>query len=173
MSRITTDHKGLTISFSENEDKWSCIELNYSNASLAKVKGRIDKYLRDQRKGMSVSCLYLGETYSANTKLTPAEIVEYLPNKKVPSYAKDTGPTVAVMISDGPKDRPTRREKGLACFGFDTPEVIETLRKARTMQDEARRLHREAEGMVKALPRLTLDDISGLVSLAHQMDEEG
>jgi hypothetical protein len=167
MSRAEIEHKGMTIFWSDNEDKWSCSELGFSSQSLIAVKRKIDTFRKKERSGIAVPALYVGHSYAV-----PCEIVEYIGERKTYTRQGELAPKVAVMRpSSRHADRKTRQEDWLHELAPATPEVEATLAKVAEMEAAADQLKRDAIALTRSIPRLKIEDIAELV--AHKLQDAG
>lgn len=183
---IETEYKGYRILYNDNSDEWSCSDLDVSDPALSKVKAKIDKILNSRRKLESVSAFYLRtDSKPFTVSLTDATVVEYLgPNvvndynvTRLPSGASpkvQRGHKIAVMVGlDG--ERASRRNMPLSHLVADTPETHAAIKVAQDAGAAAKAADAEYRAAVAAIPRLTTDQIAGLVAvsglpLTHQAD---
>ena len=168
MNAPTVEYRGHTIRWSDNEDKWSCSDFSVSSASLAAVRRNIDDHYRRLRKSAAVECLRVSEYSHPFT--SDATLVEYLGAKESRSRNRETGAQevtvwheVAAMSARRAPERPGRTKGKLDEFIANTPENVAVLTQADDLIRESKRLEKAARTLVAGIPRLTIDDIAGLV----------
>jgi len=159
---IETTHRGYRITYSENAEEWSCLELSYSHPKLETVRSRIDKLLLDERKKAGVSCYQIDHQGGR----TAANVVEFIKTTKSKDYhGRETPATrhrVAIVAQRAGRERPARSEAELDNLMPDTPEANAAFERAAELQRIANEAAKAAREALKLVPRLTLDDVAEL-----------
>lgn len=180
MPDITTEYRGYTIRWSDNQDCWVCFDAGrgVEHVSLAKVKEAIDRLNLKQRKESAFACFELSDRHNSVSK-TEASIIEYMGAKieRPAWHESDRTPKIvghkvaATAIRDG-HTRITRRETELKNFMPDTPEAHVAFRRA----ELAAELVREASALFKLalsqIPSVSVEQIAPLVKL-YEAENEG
>lgn len=171
MSDIKTEYRGYTIRYGGNSDEWQCLDVNYSSASLSKVKARIDKMLLDLRKKSIVPVFEIGRggTHGAPLRI-PSSVIEFVETKvERGSYRKDALQTekhiVAVVAQRRGSERASRREA-------EIEELMPCTAEAEAAWDNYVSAHNAyftafqvAEQAFKDIPRVSLDDVTALKAI--------
>lgn len=158
MPSIETEHRGVKIRYSDNEDTWYCSELSFSHASLRRVKARIDKWWKDARSAAVVEVYRV----SYDGTLRPAQVVEYLGDRH---GIGRRGPQVAVVGQSYAKERPSRSEVSLSELTLATPALAALQTELTRLREQKKTIEDEITAKVNAIPRLSLGDIAELVKL--------
>lgn len=176
---LETTHRGYTIRYSENEDKWRSYDAGdgMEAETLSKLKEKIDRMIARQKKETAISFLVIMDDVSERqTVLTEAKMTAYLgpkvgnvnyssSQKEVKGHSVEAV-YVARSFGSKPDEKAARRSLDLSKCCPDTPEVEAALDEANRLgriASEANMAHRKA---VAAIPRMTLDDIESLVKLS-------
>lgn len=172
-------YRGHVITFGENSDEWSCLDLGpgFANASLRKVKASIDKMYLDQRKKAAVACFELRGGYSDRPPdAVEGSIIEYVgPVAKMSYRSSDPaseGHKVAVVAKRHGRERAARAEAEISDLMPDTPEAHAALAEAEAAHEKARiafAIFREA---FNRIPRISPEDIAELIRI-KKTDQEG
>lgn len=177
MTDLRTEYRGYEIRYNDNSDEWTCSDIGRKNSAptLSKMKANIDDYLRSIRKEASVICYELSR--HGGLKLTEATVTEYIGPKIDGSSWGGTprhvaGHKVAVAAKWSGNDKVSRREQSLSDCVPMTPEAAEAITEARRLEAIAKAATAAYEQAVAAIPRLTLEDVSGLVK-ASGVDPTG
>lgn len=167
MSLIKTEYRGYTITYREDENVWRCAALNDNGgSSLLAVKGKIDKLHLELRKEAAVPAYFLGFE-----RREECRVIEYLGQNisrervngeyvNVPSF------TVAVLSREDGKSKWSRSIKNLRNLIPATPEAEKAWEEYLRLKAEIAAASRKAEKALEAIPRLTIEEIQGLVALA-------
>lgn len=170
--RLTVDHRGYTLHYSENEDAWNCYDLGICNVSLAKTKAAVDKLLLKARKDAKFPCLQLG--YDGT--VTAVDIIEYIEAKVSKDYKSKHDVTKHYVASLGHRTGrgvASRSVSALDAFIHDTPDNRAALDQANELRAQAKILERNAAAVQGTIPRVTMDDIAALVRLKIEGIKEG
>jgi hypothetical protein len=162
---IETEHRGIKVRYSDNEDTWYCSELSFSHASLRRVKARIDKWWKDARSKAAIDVYRIG----TDGTIRPAQVVEYLGLKG--SYHRNR-PLVAVLSSYGRTDKPTRSEVNLDELALISPEIEAARVRLETLKQQKRDIDEQITQTVQGLTRLTVEDIPELVKLRENPEPD-
>jgi len=171
MSDIKTEYRGYTIRYGGNSDEWQCLEVNYSSASLSKVKARIDKMYLDLRKKSIVPVFEIsrGGTHGAPL-LTPSSVIEFVKTKvERSSYRQEAAQTekhvVAVVAQRRGSDRPSRREAEINDLMPCTLEAEKAWENYVSAHKAYFAAYQVAEQAFKDIPRVSLDDVAALKAI--------
>jgi len=173
---IKTEHRGYEIHFSENMDEWSCRDCNVTHQSLLKVKAAIDKLHLKLRKESAVECFEIDTDLSNfKVKLIDAKLIDFTGMKPARSWDRESGkiPFVASVAKRGNKERAARQEKNLSSLAPISAETRAAIDEANRRGQEAREARTAFNEALKAIPRLALDDIGGLIKASDHKFEEG
>lgn len=174
----STEYRGYTIRYSENEDEWSCYDVGASHAKLSRVKAKIDEMHRKLRKANAFHCLSVSSYGGANA--CEATIVEYIGpiREKAHSYQRVgdgeiIDHEVAFMSAHFGGSKKKSRQKGsLSKLVLNTPENMRRIDEANRLSDEAKALERQSQEIIKSLDRPHIDHIAELVTAsAHKFEE--
>ena len=176
---LETTHRGYTIRYSENEDKWRSYDAGdgMEAETLSKMKDKIDRMIAKSKKVTAIDFLVIENEHSNyKTALTEAKMTGYLGAKIASVNAHSSlhkevkGHNVeAIYVSAKWGKRDERAERRSVCLSEccpDTQEVRAALAEANHLgliARQAQELHRKA---VAAIPRLKLADIEQLVKLS-------
>lgn len=174
---LSTDYKGYTIRYSENEEVWTCYDVGASNEKLGRVKAKIDDMHRKLRKANAFHCLDVSGYRGATAQ--DATIVEYLGpiRKKRSSERVGTGEIedhqVAYMsVGGGLSDKKTRQTGALSKLTLDTTANRHTIAEAARLMEQAREIETQAASLLKQLSSPKIEDIADLVAASdHRFDE--
>lgn len=158
MPSIETEHRGVKIRYSDNEDTWYCSELSFSHASLRRVKARIDKWWKDARSAAAMEVYRIG----GDGTIRPAQVVEYLGEST--SYGRRRI-LVAVMGDNHGSGTSRRSEVNLDELALPTAELDVGRALLERLKQQKRDIEDQIARTVRDLPRLTLEDIPELVKL--------
>jgi hypothetical protein len=172
MPNIETVYRGHTITYGENSDEWYCGDLEAggaSHVSLAKLKAKIDKMYLDLRRKAAVKAFEIGSGYYEKPSLNATTVIEYVGQAKTRNY-NGGGFTlgahkVACIAPRRGNDRASRAEKELDGIMPDTPEAHAAFAEALRLAEIASAAKKAADAALKAVPRLSLDDIAELVRI--------
>ena len=172
MAEIKTTYRGHEIAYGENSDEWYCRDLEAgggSHASLAKLKAKIDKMYLDLRKKAAVKAFELGDGgWNGKPTINETTIIEYVKAFAEKDWKGVLGATrhkVAYVATRRGNERASRAEMELSALMPDTPEAHAAFTEAVRLAEIAAAAHKAAEAALKAVPRLTLDDIGELVRI--------
>lgn len=169
---IEIDYKGRTLVFREADDEWSCHPLKLKGKSLTALKRKIDK-LDGETRRVSVSAIRIGESSYYDKIGTPVQIImlaknadwemkRYDEDRESITYATNSPdrrvPTVWVMVADG--NQMARKKIRLDALAFPSESVQLSLQEYARIGDEIAKLKAEREAIVKAIPRLAIDDLT-------------
>lgn len=176
---LETTHRGYTIRYSENGDKWCSYDAGdgMEADTLSKMKEKIDRMITKAKKETAVDFLVIEDDPSAHkTTLTEAKMTGYLGprlgradgysslRKKVEGHRVEA---VYVAKRWGMRgEKAARRGIDLQECCPDTPEVHAALEEANRLGLLARQAEAAHRKAVAAIPRLTLADIDHLVKLS-------
>ncbi|RWI96392.1 MAG: hypothetical protein EOR22_06430 [Mesorhizobium sp.] len=176
MAEITTTYRGHEIRYGDNTDEWYCGDLesgNNSHVSLAKLKAKIDKMYLDLRKQGAVKAFEIQGYGGDIPRLAEATIVEYLGQGKTYNSRTNHGSggyvagphKIAVVATRRGNERASRAEQTFDDIMPDTPEAHAAFAEAVRLAQLARAAQAAATAALKAVPRLSLDDIRELVRI--------
>lgn len=170
----TTEHNGREIQFIEHMDQWVCSEMDMRASSLKALRAKIDKFDNQARK-----IAVLAYRLMHDGKMQPLTIVTICkPEDWQRSYESRSlfggkepprKPTVWTTRLEGNK---TKREKiELSTCAAASLEAMAEVERADALFAEARRLEKQGKDIIKAIPRMTLEDLQAL-SVAEDESEE-
>jgi hypothetical protein len=168
---IEIEYKGHTLTFREMDDEWSCSTLKLKTKGLTALKRKIDK-LDGETRRVSVAAIRvekggyydkLGATVQIVmlAKNADWELLRYDERPNVgfaTNSAERRVPTVWIMVPNG--NQMERKKVRLDELAFPTESVQVSLREFEKLGEEIKRLEKEREAIVKAIPRLTIDDLT-------------
>ena len=175
---LETTHRGYTIRYSENQDKWWSYDAgdDMEAETLTKLKEKIDRMIAKAKKATAVHFLILNiDILGRKTLMTEAKMTWYLGPKignKTGYFSEKEvkGHNVeAVYVSSHwgrPDEKVARRSASLDTCCPDTPEVHAALAEANRLGQLARQADEDYRKAVAAIPRMTLEDIDHLVKLS-------
>jgi hypothetical protein len=173
---VATEYRGHTIRWSDNEDCWTCYDLSdkvRSSLKLSNIKAAIDRLYLAERKEAGVECW---EISPSEAKRTASKVVEYLGVKENRHYftreLQSISYNVAVVAKRYGSDRPARAQTECSSLGKPGAEFEAAWETYISALADAKAAQKRASDAYSALPRLTVDDISKLVELAHKGETE-
>lgn len=171
---IELEYNGRTLMFREDMDEWSCHDLKLKSKSLSALKRKVDK-LDSTARRVSLPVIQLGSSGYYTRMGEPATVVmiakradwenlryDEQPDKLAGLHDRRV-PTVWLMVRDG-NHPPVRRKLRLDECALPTESTMISLREAERLKAEAERLSNEAEAIIAAIPRATMDDLIGKVA---------
>lgn len=173
---LTTEYRGYTIRFSENEEVWRCADIRFDHAKLNKVKERIDDLHRKLRKASALPCLIVSNRWSS-VEAREGTIIEYIGPKTTRSWSdgeKVVGHQVAVMSTREINERPGREIMQIEeLVPADDPAAWAKIEEARAIAAQIKALEEDLNAAVKAIPRLSIEAIPNLIKASEHRFEEG
>jgi hypothetical protein len=169
---VEIEYKGRTITFREMDDEWSCAPLKIKGKSLTAVKRKIDK-LDGETRRVSVAAIRIGESGYYDKVGTPVQIImlakrpdwellRYDERPDVKSFATNSDerrvPTVWIMVPDG--NEMVRKKVRLDSLAFPAESTQAAIREYERIGAEITKLKKQREAVLKAVPRLTFDDLT-------------
>jgi hypothetical protein len=169
---IEIEYKGHTLTFREMDDEWSCSTLKLKSKSLTALKRKLDK-LDGETRRVSVAAIRVGEGSYYDKLGTPVQIVMLAKNVdwELKRYDEDREqkffatngaerrvPTVWIMVADG--NQMERKKVRLDSLAFPTESTQAAIREHQRLGAEIEKLQAERESILKAIPRLTFDDLT-------------
>lgn len=172
---ITTTHRGYEIIYIETKEGWMCPDLDgggYGGEifdTLAEVKAKINDMVASMRKEASVPAFFVSTGHPPS--LLSSLVTEYLGLKR-DVYGKPTFEgKVASMAIRGASKKPTRAEHAIGQFAPNTPEAVAAFGEALKLYEAAKEATKKYEAAIAAIPRLTKDDIAGLVKIYEDQQQ--
>lgn len=175
---LETSHRGYTIRYSENEDKWRSYDAGdgMEAETLSKLKEKIDRMIAKQKKVTAINFFVLeNDVGGGKNGLTEAKMTAYLGpkigNVSYSSLKKEVkGHSVEVIYvarKYGKRDeKAARRSIDLSDCCPDTAEAHAALAEANRLGALAKRAAEDHRKAIDAIPRMTLADIEALVKLS-------
>jgi hypothetical protein len=170
---IELEYNGRTLLFREDMDEWSCHEVKLKAKFLSALKRKVDK-LDSTARRVSLPVIQLGGGFYAKHG-APATVVmiakrtdwenlrfDEKPDKLAGLHDRRV-PTVWLMVPNG-NHPPERRKARLDECALPSESVTIALREAEQLKAEAARLSKEADAIIAAIPRVTIDDLTGKVA---------
>lgn len=152
-------HNGYTIRWSDNEDCWTCSELELKNASLAKLKTAINKRDSVNRRlgdeGVPVIVLHNNMDYNTG-RLGRAVLLDGDREKVWILFEPDEARRSRGF---GAKDREL---VSLTNVVANTPENYAKLEEHKALRQQKVALGDQMGDLIKALPKLTREELSRL-----------
>lgn len=177
---MATEYRGYTIRFGENDEKWSCYDIEYSHEKLSNVKERIDRLHLQLRKASSVDCLVMSDIFSdyQNATMLDGKIVDYIGvirSQRPGTFEREhTGPVVdhkVAVVSARGGDKPSRRTQNLSdAFSPEAADMLPLILRQQAIIREARA---EISRIRAALPRIQFDQLADLVKASEHVFIEG
>lgn len=168
---IEIEYKGRTLLFREADDKWSCSALKLEAKSLTALKRRIDK-LDGETRRVSVTAVRIGEAGYYDKIGATVQVVmlaknadwELMRHDEKPGFGFATNgperrvPTVWIMVPNG--NQMERKKVRLDSLAFPSESTQAAIREYERLGAEIKKLTAERESILKAVPRLTFDDLT-------------
>jgi hypothetical protein len=169
---IEIEYKGHNLTFREMDDEWSCSALKLKSKSLTALKRKLDK-LDGETRRVSVAAIRVGESSYYDKLGTPVQIVMLAKNAdwELKRYDEDREqkffatngaerrvPTVWIMVADG--NQMERKKVRLDSLAFPSESTEAAIREHQRLGAEIKKLEAERESIIKAIPRLTFDDLT-------------
>lgn len=178
---LKTEYRGYTIRYAENRDSWDCSDCGVSESTLGKAKSKIDSLHLKLRKASAVDAYEISrrETDRAFTvSAIEARIIDYgKPRVQRSGYGPDrkeyVEERVYSMAARHGNGKASRSEQRLDSMAPVTPEVHAAIDEANRLGKIAHAASQEFKAAVRAIPRLQLEDIKGLIDAARHQFEEG
>lgn len=167
VSEPETFYRGHKIRWSDNSDEWTCYDLSdkvRSSPKLSLIKAAIDRLYLAERKANAVPCFEIGHDGTR----TESNVVEYLGAKIQRAWSggeQRTEHKVAVVATRKGSERPSRREAKLDDLMPSNVDVDAAWLHYQSLRAIEKRAKAAADAALKAIPRLTLDDVTALVEL--------
>lgn len=169
---IEIEYKGHNLTFREIDDEWSCSALKLKSKSLTALKRKLDK-LDGETRRVSVAAIRVGESGYYDKLGTSVQIVmlaknadwelkRYDEDREQQHFATDSAerrvPTVWIMVADG--NQMERKKVRLDSLAFPSESTQAAIREYQRLGQEIEKLEAERKSIVKAIPRLTFDDLT-------------
>lgn len=149
---IETEHNGYKIRYGENSDTWECYDLQLSANTLSALKDKINKTLAQERRLGNIAVLKIGHGWHAGAD--PGVLTALCAE----GTAYHKAPAGWVVFTDK-KGRKKREKVALGELVLDTPEHRKAMAAYIAERRRIRALEEAADETVKALPRLTPDEL--------------
>lgn len=167
MSELSVEHRGHKITYNENSDEWSCWDFyGYSSVKLSNVRAYIDKQYLNIRKKNAVECFEF--THGSN-KLLPTKVTEFVKHKVERPWTGNKAPvhtyTVASICVREGSSKASRRDVSIVSLVPDTPAAHEAYQKFMRLEAAAKLAKERANKAREEIPRISLADIDGLMTL--------
>lgn len=178
---ISTEHRGYTIRYDENQDSWGCYDCGVDEPTLSKAKDKIDAMHLKLRKKSALACFEIvrpnveGHRAPVFT-LREAKIIDYLGEEQKRSWmSSQPGETFHQVASVAKRtgDRAARAKTPLHQLVKDCPETHEKAAEIQRLAEEAHRARVALDAAIRDLPRVQIEDIAGLVEASDHRFEEG
>lgn len=173
---IKTEYRGYSIHFSENADHWTCNDCDVSDQSLQKVKDRIDRLHLKMRKDSAYGGweLHVDRNKYA-VGMIQTKVIDYIGLKPARSWDREKGEVhmVAAMAKRSGRERAGRQEMKVGSICPDDPAVFKAVEEANRLGHLARVAIQAFNDQLAAIPRLTIDEIGGLVEASGHKFTEG
>lgn len=169
---IEIEYKGRTLTFREDLDKWSCSALKLDSKSLTALKRKIDK-LDGETRRVSVAAIRIGESGHYDkvgssvqivmlAKTSDWELKRYDEDRESMTFATNSPdrrvPTVWIMVPNG--NQMERKKVRLDSLAFPSESTQAAIREYERLGAEIQKLKDERDAVLKAIPRLTFDDLT-------------
>lgn len=178
MADIQTVHRDYAIRYSENEDNWRCYDLDLEDASLAKLKERIDKLLLKVRKESAVDVLIVGSEHSSHFTVTEGRAIDAKvgferQRSSYSSEAKEPIRKVSLGIFSNRRggDRGGKSFYPISDVSLPTPEVYAAIAEVERLRKIAKAAEEAVKAAVRAIPRISEEDVAGLIRAATEKHE--
>lgn len=171
-SDVKCIYRGYEITYNENTEEWNCYDINSSYSSsgsspkLAAIKARIDKMLVDMRKAEAVEAFVINASASSEPSKTNCMVTEYVGTDRN-GYTRDAPfePKVATMALRRGNNKPSRQELFINNLMPNTKEALEAYEDALAAYRAVKAARAVYQERLNAIPRLSLEDIPGLVEV--------
>ena len=151
--RPTTEHNGYKIVFEDYKDEWECRGLNLSHTSLKKLKEKINAWDLQTRKVPSIEAIFF--SYGSDTSIV-----------NITSIADPKN----VWVKHGKGKGRERSKESVAQLAHKTVENNTTITKAKAMLRKEKKIKKEANDLLLAIPRMTIEELREIAGQA--LDEE-
>lgn len=169
---ITLDYNGRELVFREDDDEWYCHALKLKAKGLTALKRKVDK-LDGETRRVSLPVVNLSPYSSRQGELANVVMIAKRPDwenmrfdehpDKMIGFHDRRVPTVWVMIPDG--NHPPKRSKvRLDDCALQNESTMLAWSEAKQLRAEAERLSKQADAVIAAIPRATMDDLTGKVA---------
>jgi hypothetical protein len=165
---IEIEYNGRTVVFREADDEWGCFELKLKARSLSALKAkinkidglarkiscpaiRVEKYGRHLGEPAQIVMLAKGSEWERMAYDEKPELLQGLHNRRVP--------TVWIMVAEGNQPA-TRTKVRLDELAPPTESVLASVREYERLGSEIKKLEAAKDSVLKAIPRLTIEDIA-------------
>jgi hypothetical protein len=144
--RIEVTHNNHQITYAENEDLWRCWNMNVEAKTLSALKTKLNKLDADARR-CNVPVIILHHYGCEADAVGLATLID----------GKDVWVT-----SKNRRGSVERRKISMDRIVLDTLEHHATIKAASVRRKEGEAITKEADAMVAALPRVTIEDLKSL-----------
>jgi len=166
---ITLEYNGRELMFREDDDQWSCHALRLHAKNLTALKRKIDK-LDSEARRVSVPAVRL-DGHNEGSRVDVVLIAKPKDWDRA-GYSGDAYnqrvPAVWVLKSGG--NQQERVKVSLGGLAHANEETARSLKEVVRLRAESKRLDKEADAVVAAIPRLTLDDLAAKGATEEDLD---
>jgi hypothetical protein len=164
---LETEYRGHRVHYAENGDCWSCLDLSIEAGSLSKVKAQIDATYLKLRKKSAVTVVVLGRNRGvAEGKAMDARPIRHRTYQATPGWKHEIG----VMRPKGEGQGKNFEKAG--DLALPTPEVYVAIDEAKRLRKLAIEADELADDAWAAIPRITQEDVAGLLRACTETIEE-
>ena len=182
MSELKTEYRGYEIRYGQNTDAWECYDCGVSEPTLTKAKSKIDSLHLKLRKRSAVTAYELSHTNGQGGKfevsVKEAQLIDIGKSRRDSRW--ENGKRVPVvrefivsMCDRNNSGRKSRRDCETSNLVAITPEAHAAIDEANRLGEIATEAVARFNEAAKAIPRMSLADVPGLVQAAAHTFEEG
>lgn len=163
---LKTEHQGYQITYSENQDLWTCMELSLEDVSLAKLKAKINKVQLQARKEAATDVLVL----QFRGEPIPGKAIDAKRAHRLGTMEDEL--KIGVMVERGLNDKPSKRWAPLSDLAMPTPETLAAIDEALAASRAVEEASARAKEAWSRIPRATKADLAELIAAADQSERE-
>lgn len=151
---LTLEHNGYTLTFSEQNEDWSCHEMRLKAASLKALKAKLDK-LDSHARRVAVPVIIV-DSYGRFEQATITMIAKRK-DWDTDYTSRERSPSVWVTKPVGNKTERSKVKLGACVLPSEENRLL--VEAAMAKREQAKAMEREAARMLLAIPRVTLEDL--------------
>lgn len=177
MSDLTTEHRGYTIRYTESADEWRCFDLDVDAPTLTKAKEKINALLLKHRKAAALDVLIVSARHRS-LSIIEGKAMDHKTrrqtrrNPETGRYDPFREHQIGVMAQYRGNKRPSKDFVTLDDLALPTPEVYAAIEKCRDSERRLKAAQQDYDACLKAIPRLTEEDIAGLIASCRPDTED-
>lgn len=167
--RIEIDYNGRTLTFDERDDEWGCWPLKLKAKSLKTLKAKIDK-LDGAARRVSMPAIDL-DRYGKASRVDIVLIAKPRDWERR-GYSGEAYnqrvPAVWTLAASGNSQERAKVRLDRLCAV--TESNVASIKEAERLNKEARALNEQADAVIAAIPRLTLEELTAKGAEEEDLD---